>query len=218
MSPQQQEWTAVINRLDKLEKQNHRMKRLAALALVSIGAILLLTCQRSPNRTIEAQELIIKDGSGRVRGRWTTDDNGPQLVLFAESRKPQASLGTEFGPFLVLYDTDGKARAKLAVNTLVGPILTFYSASGKGGRSRQTEFDRLLDQALGKAFGPKPAGTDGVVTDLSESGLAIFDEEGFETRIGRTDLATPRTGETYTTSAASIALLDKEKKVLWKAP
>ena len=51
-----------------------------------------------------------------------------------------------------------------------------------------------------------------------EVGLRLQDKEGFGTHIGRTDLATPRTGETHKTSAASLVLFGKDGKVLWSAP
>ena len=55
---------------------------------------------------------------------------------------------------------------------------------------------------------------------MSNAGPQVFlyDREGFQTTIGTTDLVTPRTGETHKTSAASLVLFDKDKKVLWKAP
>jgi hypothetical protein len=43
-------------------------------------------------------------------------------------------------------------------------------------------------------------------------------EEGFQTVIGIVEAVTPGTGEKRRTSAASIALFDKDNKVLWSAP
>ena len=48
--------------------------------------------------------------------------------------------------------------------------------------------------------------------------LVLDDASGFATEIGVTDLVTPATGETHETSAASVVLLGKDKKVLWSAP
>jgi hypothetical protein len=48
--------------------------------------------------------------------------------------------------------------------------------------------------------------------------LQIEDSQGYEATVGSTGLVTPRTGETRTTSAASLTLFDKEKNVIWKAP
>ena len=56
------EWTAVMNRLERLEKQNRRMKQIGALALVLIGAVLLMG-QATPTKTVEANEFILRDTS-----------------------------------------------------------------------------------------------------------------------------------------------------------
>jgi hypothetical protein len=46
----------------------------------------------------------------------------------------------------------------------------------------------------------------------------LNDEQGYSAALGNTDLVTPRTGETSKTSAASVVLFGKDKKVLWQAP
>lgn len=51
-----------------------------------------------------------------------------------------------------------------------------------------------------------------------ELGLIVEDKEGFSAVVGNADLVTPRTGETHQTSAASVVLFDKDKKVIWSAP
>jgi hypothetical protein len=53
---------------------------------------------------------------------------------------------------------------------------------------------------------------------ISRYNVGLFDENGFEAELGRTDLVTPRTGETQKRSAASLVLFGKDKNVIWKAP
>ena len=48
--------------------------------------------------------------------------------------------------------------------------------------------------------------------------IGLEDKEGYETRIGKTDLVTTKTGTTHQTSAASVVMFDKDKKVGWSAP
>ena len=174
MKPEASDWQAVVGRLEKLERQNRRMKQTGAVVLILAAAVLLMG-QTSPNRTVEANEFILKDTEGRVRAKLSMTEN----VV----------------PELILFDANGTDRIRLGVNPFLGSTLSFYSAGGKSGPLR-----------------------DGLTVDLNQMGLAIFDDEGFETRIGATDLVTPRTGGTYKTSAASVVLFDKDKKVLWKAP
>ena len=172
MMTQTSDWSVVMERLEKLEKQNRGLKQAGAVALIVVAAILLMG-QAATKKTVEANEFILKDASGKVRAK-----------LFMKE-----------GPDLVFYDSNGKDLAWLGVHPLLGPTLSFYSANGKSGPLR-----------------------DGLAIDLNQTGLAIFDDSGFETRIGSTDLITAATGETHTTSAASVILFNKDKKVLWKAP
>lgn len=50
------------------------------------------------------------------------------------------------------------------------------------------------------------------------SSLQLDDADGFQTQVGISDLITPTTGAKTKTSAASVILFDKSKKVLWSAP
>jgi hypothetical protein len=49
-------------------------------------------------------------------------------------------------------------------------------------------------------------------------GLDLADAAGYETQIGVADLKNPSTGETRRSSSASIVMLCKDKKLIWKAP
>jgi len=57
------------------------------------------------------------------------------------------------------------------------------------------------------------------ISVLSEGpSLSLIDKQGFEAALGVWGTLTPRTGETHQTSAASLILFDRDKKVLWSAP
>lgn len=168
------ELTAVMQRLEQLEKQNRRFKQVGTAILLFLGCTFLMG-QTTPYRTIEANEFVLKDTQGKMRGKLAmTDGTAPELIL---------------------YDSGGIDRVRLGANPFLGSMLSFYSAEKKSGPLR-----------------------DGLKIDINEAGVAIFDDAGFEARIGGIDLVTPRTGETSKTSAASVVLFDKDKKVLWKAP
>ncbi len=57
--------------------------------------------------------------------------------------------------------------------------------------------------------------TAGVV--VTRYSVNLFDEQGYEAALGKRALVTPRSGETQTTSAASLVMFDKRKNVIWKA-
>ena len=48
--------------------------------------------------------------------------------------------------------------------------------------------------------------------------VQLIDKEGFETDLGVSSLVTVKTGAQSQTSAASVVLFGKDKKVLWSAP
>ena len=123
-------------------------------------------------------------------------------------------------PALEFYDLDGVRRVSLDVEYPGSPGLSFFSEEG----TQEIALGQTLSRAWGLYIGkPHVAGkevVDFASLEVGPSGseLSILDDEGFETRIGAIDLVTPRTGETHKTSAASVVLFDKDKKVLWKAP
>jgi len=48
--------------------------------------------------------------------------------------------------------------------------------------------------------------------------LALSDAQQFTTRVGVTSVLFPGSGETRTTSAASLVMLGKDREVIWHAP
>ena len=64
--PQALDSSVLMERLEKLEKQNRRLKQVGAVALVLAASILLMG-QAPARRTVEANEFILKDASGNVR-------------------------------------------------------------------------------------------------------------------------------------------------------
>jgi hypothetical protein len=48
--------------------------------------------------------------------------------------------------------------------------------------------------------------------------LSVSDDKGFSAALGVKELETSLTGETHSTSAASLVLFDKNRNVIWKAP
>ncbi|OFV94413.1 MAG: hypothetical protein A3H28_09725 [Acidobacteria bacterium RIFCSPLOWO2_02_FULL_61_28] len=220
-----------MNRLEKLEKQNRRFKQIGAVALIIVGSVVLMG-QAPPPRTVEANEFTLRDGSGRVRGQLSMTNSGPALSLYDQNGHVRTMLDVlASGPGLSLLDANGKIRAALVVEAN-GPGLALVDGNGKKRAMVNLVAEGpgiyLFDDAeKGRvalyllAGEPKLSLRDRnerVRTSLAGATLGLEDEEGFQTTIGSTELITPRTGETHKTSAASLVLLDKDKKVLWKAP
>ena len=163
------EWSEVIERLEKLEKQNRRIKQVGTVVLFLAVAVLVMG-QAPPKRTVEANEFILQDTNGKLGAKLAMLPGFSTLALYDENARERVyMLASPFGGSLSLFGGDRDAR--VTVSTLLGrPTLT------------------------------------------------IVDEEGFETTIGTSDLISTGTGETHKTSAASVVMFDKDKKVIWKAP
>ncbi|MBI3895033.1 MAG: hypothetical protein HY313_03790 [Acidobacteria bacterium] len=58
MSEQRPDWQAIVERLEKLEKQNRRMMQAGALILV-VAASVLLMGQAPSYRVVEANEFVL---------------------------------------------------------------------------------------------------------------------------------------------------------------
>ena len=70
----------MIERLEKLERQNRRMKQAGAAVLVLAAAVLLMG-QASPNRTVEANRFVLTDRSGNEQGVLMLKPSGPSFML-----------------------------------------------------------------------------------------------------------------------------------------
>jgi hypothetical protein len=107
------------DRLLKLEKQNRRFKQLGASAVIVIASLVGMG-QGPAKKTVEANEFILRDGSGNVRARLSVDvpvgaaptyTGSPQLVLYDDKGMQGVKLEGGFMPGLTLYDSKGRGRA-----------------------------------------------------------------------------------------------------------
>lgn len=225
------EWAAVMNRLERLEKQNSNFKKIGAVALILIGSVLLMG-QAPASRTVEANEFILKDASGKVRGRLSMAAFGPEFALLDNNGERRASLNLlADDPGVYLFDGNGRERASLVLQAdEVYLALSDANEKPRAGLNLVADgpgfylHDESQNVRAGLfllADGPRLTLYDAnekVRASLVGTTLKLSDEEGFSTTIGTTDLVTTATGETHKTSAASVVLFDKDKKLLWRAP
>lgn len=221
MTEQQPEMQSLVQRLEKLEGQNRRMKQIGALVLV-VAASLFLMGQTPANRTVEASKFILYDSSGKQRAVLATAADG------------------QGSPALMFTDADGWIRLQLAVNKSGSPQLSMFNGQESihlsipsqvasertlDGPTAQLEFKHADHPQItleSERFGGVGLEMNGKVPYISMIGdtpsIWMLDTAGFQASIGSTDLKTSDTGETHRTSAASVILFGKDKKVLWRAP
>jgi hypothetical protein len=112
----------------------------------------------------------------------------------------------------ILIDSSGTKRAELRMD-VDDAVLHFFDSKGD-----QTSFvtdgfiflqepgnDKAGAVSLGMDQGKKPM-------------VEVDDGNGFSAILGTTDTVAVKTGERRTTSAASLKLFGKDRKVLWSAP
>lgn len=126
-----QDFATIQGRLLKLERQNRRFKQLGAAALIAAVSLLIMG-QASPKKTVEANELILRDSSGNIRARlsmYVPKGAAPsvaaasQLVFFDEKGKQRVVLdgGNSWGiPGLSLYDGQEHLRANFIESDAFG--------------------------------------------------------------------------------------------------
>lgn len=202
---------AILSRLEQLESQNRRLKRGALACLVAISSFVFMgqakrkTATKPPTtppapaftmpKDIEAESFILKDTNGRVRAELAMSGTGPSLKLRDQSGTPLITLSLNddppAGPFLLLSDPQHTAGLSISILQGAGSQLTMTG-------------ERADIQAH---IGVTPDGTT----------FALSDKDGFTTNIG-SGVQPAKGGQIKKTSAASITLFNKDRKVLWTTP
>ena len=100
----------LVQRVEKLEKANRRLKLAGVLALTLVGCLLLLGAA-SPKRTVEAEEFVLRDANGDERARLGITASGSALGFRDANGNLRAVLSTKGG--LILYDAKGDMRLSL---------------------------------------------------------------------------------------------------------
>ena len=194
MTSDSQELEAIVLRLGQLEKQNRRLKwtgvAIAAtfLSLWGVGAI----SQASPaTGVIEAQKVIFKDAKGNVRGWIGVFGKGSELMLGNDQAQPMMRL-------LVSSDASD---------------LHFFGSQNSGMNLGVDSGDPAVSMA-----GAGANGAAGIAFTKGGPNLTLKDRSGFSTIVGATELEPLAGAGANHRSAASIVLLDKNKKTIWQAP
>ncbi|MFQ5918328.1 MAG: hypothetical protein ACE5I0_11010 [Candidatus Binatia bacterium] len=207
--------------LDRLERENRRLKCIGALVLVGIAAVVLMGQAKSSKvaKVIEAESFVVRDNSGTMR-----TELGPRTLKFFDENGQERSSFNDSG----LYFYGGKRNFTFNVLSLGGLGATILLKNGG-----DTLMMRPNYISLGAAKGPLMILTSEdlrvvhngksyieLIADTSRgSSLNLMDQKG-KTRavLGSTSLETTRTGTVTKKAEPSLVLFDKEGKVLWSAP
>lgn len=110
----------LAQRLDRVERENRRLKRGGAVVLAVVAAVVLMGQATGDKvaKVLEAESFVVRDSKGALRailGVW--EDDEVRLLLPDRNGKSRAILAVkpDGSPYLGLYDKDGKRRIGMAV-------------------------------------------------------------------------------------------------------
>ena len=181
----------ILERMSELEAQNRRL-RWGSVAILTLFSAVILMGQAAPApRVVEAQRFILKDSDGNVRGWMGTIGRGSELSLGNVDAQPMMRLIVSTDSSDLHFFGSRKSGMNLGLDS-GNPDISVMGAEGSGGA--------------------------GITFRENGPSLTLVDAKGFSTIVGATQLEKPANGGTHSTSAASIVLLDRDKKIIWRTP
>ena len=99
----------VEQRVERLESQNRWMKRLLALTLAGVAAVVLVAQKAPPPEEIRAKRFVVTEGKGKYRAALGPFEHGVSFVMQGEDQKTGLMLGVWGTPFLVFKDAKGES-------------------------------------------------------------------------------------------------------------
>ncbi|MCZ6691045.1 MAG: hypothetical protein O7H41_15765 [Planctomycetota bacterium] len=225
---------SVSERLDRLERQNRRLKLVGLSAVVLLGAALVMgqDAAEKPADVIKARSFQVVDPKGKVHAEFTYWPNEklktaqdflkamrkeltPSQIASTEDsiRKLQGIDSFEVG--IRIYDTSGYH---------VGRFSSDYKGETSLSVGGRTGHYLIVHSLLGLMFGanqsaPREFGSIHF-TLLSPGGPVIQLKDKNDqprARLGSSSLVNPKTGA-ETKYAGSLVLFDEKGDVIWRAP
>jgi hypothetical protein len=127
MTTQTADLALVVGRLEKVERENRRLKCAGIMVLLLAVGGLLMGQALPKSKTVEAEAFILRDASGTERAAWhSSPEGGAALTFFDQAGKPRAQVRVdrEGAPGLLLFDQAGNGRAMLRADRDGSPHLT----------------------------------------------------------------------------------------------
>ena len=212
-------------RIERLEKQNRRLKR-SVLAVLLGAASLVVMGQARPSTTLGAQSFVLRDATGGKRAELVLESESPRSIptptlrffdekgnqtLFLSSTRLELAGQSDLGTNIILDDAKGVARADLGLADDQSFVLLNDSKAVPRIRVELNHGQPKIALQNEKEL-PRL----GLVIANDEPAVALDDAQGFSAVFGSTSLLGPGAGPA--TSAASLVLFGKDGSALWSAP
>ncbi len=118
----------------KLQRSNKRMRLMTGALMLLCGAVITMAQTNSAvPESLEAQQFVLRDSSGAVRGAMGVISDGAVGLNFEDSKgrtRLTIDLAANGTPGLDLFDQDGKLRATMALGPAGEPGLGLYGPNG----------------------------------------------------------------------------------------
>ncbi len=109
MHSENDDWSNVIRRLQKVEEQHRRLRLLVFLLPIVVGAPLLLALAPHQEDVIEATRFVVLDSEGRPRAELGMLEGVPYLILRDTLGVPMVNLNLGNGHPALTFTTHGGA-------------------------------------------------------------------------------------------------------------
>lgn len=166
---------AVVERLQKIERENRRLKH-AAFAVLTLPAITVLaTCNAQPIRTLDTDMLVLRDTQGRLRAELAVRQDEPYLIFYDQEGKEELMMGAyqanAHDPALSFYAGKDRTLKAQVSGSALGVSLASYRAD-----QLQTALSVLATSPVVLFTGPN----NGVRLDMDDNGprLNFVDSDG----------------------------------------
>jgi len=156
----------------------------------------------------DAPTLVLSRAGSTDQVQVSTNASFAGMAIYGKNVR--AGLSVQKGvPALDLFDAEGNSQVSLSASSLK-PGLTMNDHKNNSFLSLTASGFTMNDSA--------GAGRAALSTSDGKPSLTLSDKNGFSAVFGSADLVVPATGRKESSSAASVVLFAKDKKVLWSAP
>lgn len=114
--------SALTRRIERLERANRRLRLMGMLGAIVLGAVALMGQAQPPrvSKVVEAEQFLLKDAAGKLRGQWIVQDNGfvaLQFISSAQQRRMMLFNATDDSVGLVISNRPGNTVVDLTADS-----------------------------------------------------------------------------------------------------
>jgi len=180
MKSSSMEKAAIHERIERIEKQNRRLKNTMFLLVLSFLALAVMGAKAGPNdghfRQIIAERISFVDGAGQERMLIGSSEEGTGIKVLNKAGKKVLGIGIagdEGGSGILVNDKEGRPRIGLGLDEGV-PSVVMVNENGKkilamGGDEKGYGFVIMDDNEMERA---------GLGFKNGDTGVMIYDDHG----------------------------------------